>query len=202
MKKDTYNFPIGTKLRLIWNGIRNTPSDEIWVTIGNNSVVKPDGSGGRVLNGLGHRWELFEEPKVEPKGDVKAERQTKTVDRSSNGLPNYNVSGWGNLNYKVPLLEQEDLVQFSKKYGNRKAAKKWDVCEDVVWRIVKLHTKSHDDVIKPVGDYDKNFRMRACILAKEHGTLMASVMMGCSRNSIYNWIKAYDIANSYFNPKQ
>lgn len=130
------------------------------------------------------------------------EKQKKTVDRSDNGLPNYNVTGWGNNLNAIPFAEQPELKEASKDHNYSALGSKFGVATSTAWRVVKLHTKGDSGVISSYGDYDTNFRIRTCILANRYGARQAADMMGCNIGSVYNWIKAYDMANTYFNPKQ
>ncbi|QGH74623.1 hypothetical protein KNU84_gp081 [Bacteriophage DSS3_VP1] len=132
----------------------------------------------------------------------KKQKQEKTMDRSDNGMPNYNVTGWGNTLNAIPLAEQPEVKSLAERRSYDALGREFGIAASTAWRIVKLHTQGDDQIIAPQGDYDKNFRMRACILANRHGARQAAAMMGCSVGSVYNWIKAYDMANTYFNPKQ
>lgn len=262
------NFKAGDLVRFVWNGILRATTDEIWVVDENGeNVDRLDGSGGRSLYTMGHKFELIaragewgvldelrlkEGDKVEmicsqgqsdwgfvenitytvgnnrhhglevacapiygtgmlaPPTQIfrivqrknNEEKQKKTVDRSDNGLPNYNVTGWGNNLNAIPFAEQPEVKELSKGCSYSALGRKFGVATSTAWRVVKLHTKGDSDVIAPQGDYDANFRMRTCILANRHGARQAADMMGCHISSVYNWIKAYDMANTYFNPKQ
>lgn len=129
-------------------------------------------------------------------------KQTKKVDHLDNGLPNYNVTGWGNNLNAIPFAEQPEVKELSKDRSYSDLGREFGVAASTAWRVVKLHTKGDSDIISPQGDYDANFRMRTCILANRHGARKAADMMGCHVSSVYNWIKAYDMVNTYFNPKQ
>jgi hypothetical protein len=126
--------------------------------------------------------------------------QKKKLDHSNSPIP-YNVSGWGNTQYAIPLEDHFQVFFDSVTSTFAQAAKKWKVCTTTAWSVSKSIGIPSDSIIKTVGDYDKNFRMRACIISNKLGVRKASEIMGCSKSSIYYWLKAYNMTNSYFNPQ-
>lgn len=117
-----------------------------------------------------------------------------------NEYPNYNVSGWGNTQFSVPLDKQKEVAEYAEKHTTYAAAKRYGISQTTAWRIMQLYKHPSKTSIKDQGEYDKDFRMRACVLAQKHDVRTAAMLMGCSTGSIYNWLKVYKMTNTYFNP--
>lgn len=126
--------------------------------------------------------------------------QTKKLDHNTNQREVYNVSGWGNDRYVVALQHQDYVADFTRQKGTEAAGKHFNIASSTAWRVMQLVKKPAVDSIFPYNDYDKDFRMRTCMVACKYGAYEAADIMGCSVGSVYNWLKAYDMTNHYFNP--
>lgn len=120
---------------------------------------------------------------------------------SSNDFPVYNVTGWGHESYSVPLDRQKEVAEYSAQHGCQAAGRRFGIAFSTAWRIQKLYESPSLNPLRDNGDFNKDFRMRACRLAEKHGAKTAALLMGCSTSSVYNWLKAYKMTSAYFNPK-
>lgn len=195
------NLKPGDKVRMVWNTISGEPADEdFWIVHEDNkSVVRPNGDGGRGL--AIHRWEVIQRASY-PVAPSPKPKQTKKVDNMSNSQRhNYNVTGYGNTLNAIPLAMIPLVAQEAKKFSRKKVAEELELSENAVYRAQLLLRDPHNEPLADVGDYDKDFRVRACVAAVRDGVAITATRMGCSRGSIYNWLKMYKMTTSAFNPK-
>lgn len=125
--------------------------------------------------------------------------QTKTLDKTPLHTNAFNVTGYGGGHQRIASKDMRKFMATVKRVGLDKACASWKISRITGWRVVKHMSQPTEEILRKNGDYDKDFRMRACMAAISSDMKTAAQLYGCSRASIGNWLKAYDLANTYFN---
>lgn len=125
---------------------------------------------------------------------------TKTLDRNTTPLHTnkFNVTGYGHAGV-IPHKKMRNFMGTVNRVGLEKACQSWKISKSAGWLAVKHMSQPTEEILKRAGDYDKEFRMRACMAAISSDMKIAARQYGCTSRSIGNWLKAYDLANTYFN---
>ena len=121
--------------------------------------------------------------------------KAKTQDQTKGSVnPRFNFSGWGN---NQNIINNNQPLSFSISG----TAARYGVSNSTAWRTTRLREPTFGktgDILQVVGNYDDSFRIRACQEAIKVGPTKAAEKFGCSKDSIYNWLKVYDNTHNYF----